>query len=205
MASPQPPARTQAKTMNAHEQAFLSARTFNKFKPDAVSDETLKQLYDLLKWGPTSLNAQPGRYVFLRTADAKQRLKPALSPGNTDKTMAAPVVVIVAMDTQFQEFLPAQVPAMPAARGMFDGNAALIQATAFRNSSLQGAYLIVAARLLGLDCGPMSGFDTAKVDAEFFPDGRWKSNFLINLGHGDASGNYPRGPRLPFETAVQLL
>lgn len=192
-------------TNPAFEQAFLSARTFNKFKPDAVSDETLKQLYDLLKWGPTSLNAQPGRYVFLRTAQAKQRLKPALSPGNADKTMAAPVVAIVAMDTQFHEFLPAQFPAMPAARGMFDGNAGLTQATAFRNSSLQGAYLIVAARLLGLDCGPMSGFDAAKVDAEFFPEGRWKSNFLINLGYGDASGNYPRGPRLPFETAVQLL
>ena len=119
--------------------------------------------------------------------------------------MAAPVVVLVAMDTQFHEFLPEQFPAMATAQALFAGNAALSQATAFRNSSLQGAYLMVAARLLGLDCGPMSGFDTAKVNAEFFPDGRWSANFLVNLGHGDASGNYPRGPRLPFDTAARLL
>jgi 3-hydroxypropanoate dehydrogenase len=119
--------------------------------------------------------------------------------------MAAPVVVIVAMDPKFHEHLPTQFPAMPGAQAMFAGNAALSEATAFRNSSLQGAYLMVAARLLGLDCGPMSGFDAAKVNAEFFPDGRWAANFLINIGHGDASGNYPRGPRLPFETAALIL
>ncbi len=188
----------------ALEQAFLSARTFNKFRPEPVTDFTLRELYDLLKWGPTSLNSQPGRYLFLRSDAAKQRLKPALSPGNADKTMAAPVVAIVAMDSQFHEHLPEQFPALPA-KPMFDGNAALTETTAFRNSSLQGAYLILAARMLGLDCGPMSGFDAAKVNAEFFPDGRWKANFLVNLGYGDASGNHPRGPRLPFETAVRVL
>lgn len=187
------------------DQIFLTARTYNKFKQVPVSDDTLHQLHDLMKWGPTSLNCQPGRYVFLRSEEAKQRLKPALSAGNADKTMLAPVVVIVATDTRFTDFLPEQFPAMPAARAMFDGNAALSEATAARNGTLQGAYLIIAARMLGLDCGPMSGFDAAKVNAEFFPDGRWKANFLINLGYGDASGNYPRGPRLPFETVAQVL
>jgi 3-hydroxypropanoate dehydrogenase len=186
------------------DQAFRAARTFNKFKPEPVSDATLHQIYELAKWGPTSVNAQPGRFVFLRSAAAKQRLKPALSPGNADKTMAAPVVVIVASDPRFYDHLPEQFKAFDA-KPMFEGNAALAQATAMRNSSLQGAYLILAARLLGLDCGPMSGFDNAKVDAEFFADGRWKSNFLVNLGYGDASGNYPRGPRLPFEVVTQLL
>jgi 3-hydroxypropanoate dehydrogenase len=190
---------------SAHALAFTEARTFNKFKPDPVSDDTLHQLYELMKWGPTSMNAQPGRYLFLRSEAAKQRLKPALSPGNVDKTMAAPVVVVVAMDPKFHEQLPTQFPAMPGAQAMFAGNAALSEATAFRNSSLQGAYLMVAARLLGLDCGPMSGFDAAKVNAEFFPDGRWAANFLVNIGHGDASGNHPRGPRLPFDTAARIL
>jgi 3-hydroxypropanoate dehydrogenase len=189
---------------HALAQTFLAARTFNRFKPDAVGDDTLRQLYELLKWGPTSLNAQPGRYVFLRSMAAKERLKPALSPGNVDKTMAAPVVVIVAMDLRFHDQLPEQFPALPA-KAMFDGNAALTQATAMRNSSMQGAYLILAARMLGLDCGPMSGFDAAKVDAEFFPDGLWKANFLVNLGFGDPAANHPRGPRLPFEFATRLL
>ena len=189
----------------AFEQVFTAARTFNTFKPDPVSDETLHALYELLKWGPTSMNAQPGRYLFLRSEAAKQRLKPALMPGNADKTMAAPVVVVVAMDTQFHQELPSQFPVMPQAQAMFAANAALSEATAFRNSSLQGAYLIVAARLLGLDCGPMSGFDAAKVNAEFFPDGRWATNFLVNLGHGDVAGNYPRGPRLPFDAVAKIL
>ena len=187
------------------DQIFRAARTFNKFKPDPVSDDTLHQLYELMKWGPTSMNAQPGRFLFLRSEAAKQRLKPALSPGNVDKTMAAPIVVVVAMDSQFHEFLPTQFPAMPNAQAMFSGNAALSEATAFRNGTLQGAYLIIAARMLGLDCGPMSGFDGAKVNAEFFPDGRWKANFLVNLGYGDASGNYPRAPRLAFEIGAQVL
>ena len=185
-------------------QAFTEARTFNRFRPDPVSDDTLQALYELLKWGPTSMNTQPGRYLFLRSMAAKQRLKPALSPGNADKTMAAPLVVLVAMDSRFYEHLPEQFKAFDA-RPMFEGNAALAEATAFRNGTLQGAYLIMAARLLGLDCGPMSGFDAAKANAEFFPDGRFKANFLINLGYGDPAGNYPRGPRLPFETVAQVL
>ncbi|MDE2146872.1 MAG: malonic semialdehyde reductase [Burkholderiales bacterium] len=188
----------------ALDQAFRTARTYNKFRPEPLDDATLHALYELLKWGPTSMNSQPGRYLFLRSEAAKQRLKPALSPGNADKTMAAPVVVVVAMDSRFHEHLPEQFPALPA-QAMFDGNAALAEATAFRNGTLQGAYLIVAARMLGLDCGPMSGFDAAKVNAEFFPDGRWRANFLVNLGRGDASGNYPRGPRLPFDAVARIL
>ncbi len=188
----------------ALDQAFRTARTYNKFRPEPLDDATLHALYELLKWGPTSMNSQPGRYLFLRSEAAKQRLKPALSPGNADKTMAAPVVVVVAMDSRFHEHLPEQFPALPA-KAMFDGNAALAEATAFRNGTLQGAYLIVAARMLGLDCGPMSGFDAAKVNAEFFPDGRWRANFLVNLGRGDASGNHPRGPRLPFDAVARIL
>ncbi|MDR3412014.1 MAG: malonic semialdehyde reductase [Formivibrio sp.] len=186
------------------QQVFTSARTFNKFTDQAVSDETLRQLYDLMRWGPTSMNTQPARYVFLRTHESRQRLFPALSPGNQAKTLAAPVTVIVAMDTRFFDQLPTQFPSYDA-KPMFEGNAALAQGTAFRNSTLQGAYLIIAARMLGLDCGPMSGFDADMVNAEFFPDGQLKANFLINMGYGDASGNHPRGPRLPFETVAQLL
>jgi nitroreductase len=186
------------------DQAFLQARTFNKFTDQPVSDEVLHQLYDLAKWGPTAMNSQPARFVFVRSAEAKARLKPSLSPNNADKTMAAPVTVIVATDSQFFEHLPTQFPAYDA-KPMFEGNPAMAQGTASLNGSLQGAYLIIAARMLGLDCGPMAGFDKTKVDAEFFADGRYKSSFLINLGYGDASGNHPRGPRLAFETAAQAL
>ena len=188
----------------ALKQLFFDARTFNKFQPRPVDDATLHQLVDLLKWAPTSMNAQPGRFVFVRSAEAKEKLRPALMGGNVDKTMAAPVTVIVAYDTEFHEHLPTQFPALPAARDMFHGNEGLRSITAVRNSSLQGAYLILAARSLGLDTGAMSGFDNAAVDAAFFPDGKWKSNFLINLGYGDASGNWPRGPRLPFHTVARI-
>ncbi|WP_348752685.1 malonic semialdehyde reductase [uncultured Aquincola sp.] len=194
---------TQALPTAALEQTFLNARTFHKFTNQPVSDDTLRQLYDLAKWGPTSMNCQPARYVFVRSAEAKARLAAALSPGNVAKTNAAPVTVIVAMDTRFFDHLPEQFPVMDA-KPMFEGNAGLAEATAQRNSALQGAYLIVAARQLGLDCGPMSGFDPAKVNAAFFPDGRYKVNFLINLGYGDASGNHPRGPRLPFDTVATI-
>lgn len=187
----------------ALEKTFTQARTFSKFSDRAVTDDTLHALYELAKWGPTSMNTQPARLVFVRSAEAKAQLLPALAPGNADKTMAAPVCVIVAMDSRFYEHLPEQFPAMNA-KPMFEGNAGLAESTAFRNSSLQAAYLIVAARQLGLDCGPMSGFDASKVDAAFFPDGRFKTNLLINLGYGDASGNYPRGPRLPFETVARI-
>ena len=189
----------------ALEQAFLTARTFSKFTQQEVSDDTLAQLYDLAKWGPTSMNCQPARLVFVRTAEAKAKLKPCLAPGNADKTIAAPVTVIVAQDSRFYEHLPTQFPANPNAQAMFAGNAALSDGTAFRNSSLQGAYLIMAARMLGLDCGPMSGFNAAALDAAFFPEGRYKSNFLINLGYGDASGLFPRGPRLALDEVCTFL
>jgi 3-hydroxypropanoate dehydrogenase len=189
---------------SALDQVFFNARTFNRYTERPVDDATLHAIYDLLRWGPTSMNCQPARYVFVRSTEAKARLKPVLSPGNVDKTMAAPVTVIVATDTRFFEHLPTQFPAFDA-QPMFAGNPALAQATAQRNGSLQGGYLIVAARMLGLDCGPMSGFDAAKLNAEFFPDGRWQANFLVNLGYGDAGGNYPRAPRLPFETVATIV
>ena len=188
----------------ALKQLFFDARTFNKFQPRPIDDATLHSLVDLMKWGPTSMNGQPGRLVFVRSAEAKEKLKGALMGGNVDKTMAAPVTAIVAYDTEFHEHLPTQFPAMPGARDMFHGNAGLIDTTGLRNSSLQGAYLILAARALGLAAGPMSGFNNAAVDAAFFPDGKWKSNFLINLGYGDAGGNHPRGPRLPFHTMARI-
>lgn len=184
--------------------AFRQARTFNKFRPEPVGEATLREIVALAQWGPTAMNGQPARYVFVSSPEAKQRLAPALAPGNLDKTMAAPVTVIVAADSRFYEHLPSQFPAVPGAREMFAGNAAMAAATASRDSHLQGAYFIIAARLLGLDCGPMGGFDNARLDAEFFPDGRLKSQFLINLGYGDASGNYPRGPRLGFEQMAQI-
>ncbi|MCB1961247.1 MAG: malonic semialdehyde reductase [Rhodocyclaceae bacterium] len=186
-------------------QAFTGARTFNAFSARAVDDETLLRLYDLLRWGPTSMNCQPARYVFVRSAEAKQRLTATLSPGNVAKTMAAPVTAIVAIDTRFYEHLPAQFPSAPGARASFADNPALAESTAMRNGSLQGAYLILAARLLGLDCGPMSGFDAAKLNAAFFPDGRYKVNFLVNIGYGDPRGNHPRGPRLAFDEAARIL
>ena len=186
------------------ERVFLNARTFNAFMSQPVTDETLEALYDLAKWGPTSMNAQPARFVFLRSPEAKQRLAPALSAGNLDKTMAAPVTVIVAQHTRFFDHLPTLFPAYDA-KPMFEANAALAESTAARNSALQGAYLIVAARMLGLDSGAMSGFDPAKVNAEFFPDGAHSTNFLINLGYGDDSKNHPRGIRLPFEEVCTIL
>lgn len=188
----------------ALEQSFLNARTFSKFTDQPVTDAVLEQLYELAKWGPTSMNSQPARLVFVRSPEAKAKLKLALSPGNVDKTLAAPVTAIVAMDSRFYDHLPEQFPAMDA-KPMFENNAALSEATAFRNSSLQGAYLIVAARQLGLDCGPMSGFDATKVNEQFFPDGRFKANFLVNLGYGAAGTTYPRGPRLAFGTACAIV
>lgn len=189
----------------ALQQTFLNARTFNTFTQEQVADDLLAQLYQLMKWGPTSMNSQPGHFVFVKTAEAKQRLNSTLLPGNQAKSLAAPVTVIIASDMEFYNHLPDQFPALPDAKAMFESNAALTKATADRNSSMQGAYLIIAARMLGLDCGPMSGFDNNAVDAEFFPEGRYKANFLINLGYGDNKGNYPRGPRLTFEEAVRII
>lgn len=195
---------TSAVSQDALDRAFLSARSFNAFSDQPVSDDTLRRLYDVMQWGPTSMNTQPARFVFLRTPEARERLVPALSPGNVEKTRKAPVTVIVAHDTRFFDHLPTQFKAYDA-KPMFEANDALAESTALRNSSLQGAYLIVAARLLGLDAGAMSGFDAAKLNAEFFPDGDWKVNFLVNLGYGDTTGNYPRGPRLGFEEVARLL
>ncbi|MBN8476680.1 malonic semialdehyde reductase [Sulfuritalea sp.] len=191
--------------LSALDQLFRQAHTFNKFADQPVAEDVIRELYELLKWGPTSMNAQPGRYVFLRPGSARERLIPAMIAANAEKTRKAPLTAIVAMDTCFFDHLPTQFKAYDA-RPMFAGNAPLAEATAFRNSSLQGAYLMLAARALGLDCGPMSGFDAAKVDAEFFPDGRWKSNFIVNMGYGlETGGHYPRGPRLAFEEAAQIL
>ena len=195
---------TQALNDAALDQILRAARTFNKFQDKPVSDETLKSLYELAKWGPTSMNCQPARIVFVRSAEAKAKLKQALMPGNVDKTMAAPVTAIVASDSHFFEYLPTQFPALPQAQAMFAGNATLAADTAFRNSSLQAAYLIIAGRALGLDSGAMSGFNPQVVNELFFADGRYKANLLINFGYGDASGNWPRGPRLGFDEVVRI-
>jgi len=183
---------------------FTEAHTHNNWLDKPVHTSTLKAVYDLARFAPTSANTQPARYVFVTSKEAKERLRPALAPGNVDKTMAAPATVIVAHDMEFYENLPKTFPQVDA-RSWFAGNDALIQSTAFRNGTLQGGYLILAARALGLDAGPMSGFDNAKVDAEFFPGGRIKSNFLINLGYGDASKLFPRNPRLEFDEVAQIL
>jgi 3-hydroxypropanoate dehydrogenase len=183
---------------------FRAARTHNGWLDKPVSDTLIHQIYDLMKWAPTSANSSPARFVFVRSAAAKERLLPAMAPGNLEKTRAAPVTVIIAHDTEFHEKLPTLFPQADA-RSWFAGNQTLIDTTAFRNGTLQGAYLIIAARALGLDAGPMSGFDNAKVDQEFFPDGKTKSNFVVNLGYGDHAKLFPRNPRLPFEEAAQIL
>lgn len=186
------------------DQLFREARTFSYFLPKPVAAETLHAIHELLKWGPTATNAQPGHFLFLVSPDSRERLKPALSTGNLAKTMAAPVTVVVAEDLNFHETLATKFP-HGNARAWFEGQPALIAETARRNSSLQGAYLMLAARALGLDCGPMSGFDAAKVDSEFFPEGRYRSNFLINLGYGDRSRLHARLPRLSFDEACRML
>jgi 3-hydroxypropanoate dehydrogenase len=186
------------------DQLFREARTHSAWLPKAVPVEMLKEIYELARMGPTSANSSPGRFVFITSAEAKERLVPALAPGNVEKTKLAPVTVIVAHDTEFHENLPRLFPHADM-RSYFVGNKALIEETAFRNSSLQGAYLMLAARALGLDCGPMSGFDSAKVNAEFFADGKWKANFLCNIGYGDHSKLFPRSPRLDFEESCKVL
>lgn len=197
---------------------FRKARTHSSWLPKPVPDAVLRELYDALKWGPTSANCCPARFVFLHSAAAKERLRPALAAGNVAKTMAAPVTVIVAYDLKFYEKLPKLFPHNPAMRDHFANNPQLVEITAKRNSSLQGAYMILAARALGLDCGPMSGFDNARVDEEFFaagkcedcgeeffPAGHVKSNFLCNLGYSDGSKLFPRSPRLEFSEACSLM
>ncbi len=186
---------------------FRNARTHRRFFDEPVTDAQLRRMHEILKWGPTSVNCQPMRVVFVRSKEAKERLKPALDAGNRDKTMRAPVTAIIAHDTLFYEHLPKLLPHSPNVIDSFRGaeKKALAEETAFRNGTLQGAYLILAARAVGLDCGPMSGFDNAKVDAAFFPDGRVKSNFLCNLGRGDPAGVSARSPRFAFEDVCTIL
>ncbi len=183
---------------------FRAARTHSRWQDREVSDVLLQAVYDLAKFGPTSANSNPMRVIFIRSPEAKARLRPALDSGNLEKTMAAPVTAIIGFDTRFYDHLPKLSPHVDA-RSWFVGKEKLIEQTAFRNGTLQGAYLMMAARALGLDCGPMSGFNNELVDREFFPDGRIKSNFLCNLAYGDASKLRPRAPRLDFEEACQLL
>ena len=185
------------------EQLFDNARTHNGFKAEPIPEATLHRLYDLLKWGPTSANCSPARFIFVTSPQAKDKLLPAMSAGNQDKTRQAPVTVIVGMDMAFYEKLPQLFPHADA-KPWFAGNQPMIDATAFRNSSLQGGYLILAARALGLDCGPMSGFDAAKVDAAFWAGTTVTTNFIVNLGHGDASKLFGRSPRLTFDEACRI-
>jgi 3-hydroxypropanoate dehydrogenase len=189
---------------DALDQLFRQARTHSAWLPKRVPVEVLHEVYELARWGPTSANSSPARFVFLESEAAKARLLPALSPGNVEKTKTAPVTVIVAWDTEFYEKLPQLFPHADM-RSYFVGKPSLIDETAMRNGSLQGGYFILAARALGLDCGPMSGFDQAKVNAEFFPDGKWKANFLCNLGYGDGGKLFPRNPRLEFSEACRVL
>lgn len=188
----------------ALDQLFLQARSIQHFADTPVSRETLEQLFTLAIQGPTAANSLPMRLVFVQSAEAKARLKPYLAPGNVDKTLAAPVTVIVAMDHDFPEQLPRFFP-FADARSWYVGNPALIAETAFRNSSLQGAYVLLAARALGLAAGPMSGFDAAGVDAEFFAGTQVHSNFLINLGYADGPAPHPRAPRPAFAEVAQVL
>ena len=203
----------------ALKQIFREARTHNAWLDKPVTEDLLRRLYDLMKWGPTSANGSPARFVFLRSRESRERLRPILAPGNIEKTMTAPVTVIVAYDLLFYEKLPKLFPHNPELRKLFAENPQLVEVTAKSNSSLQGAYLMIAARALGLDCGPMSGFDNARLDEEFFgagrecegceqeffPAGHVKSNFLCNLGYGDESKLFERGPRLSLNEACTLL
>lgn len=186
------------------EQLFTEARTQNGYLPQPVSDEQLRQLYELLKWGPTSANCSPARFLFVRSAEAKARLAACVSVGNVAKVQEAPVTVIVGMDLAFPDKLPQLFPHTDA-RAWFEGKPELVQSTAFRNSSLQGGYLIMAARALGLGTGPMSGFDAAKLDAEFWAGTTVKTNFICALGRGDPSKVKPRSPRLTFDEACRLV
>ena len=184
---------------------LLKARTQNGWLPTPVGDDQLRAIFDIMKFGPTSANSCPARFLFVRTPEAKARLLPALSAGNMEKTKQAPVTAIIGYDPRFYELLPRLFPHRPEMKNPYEANAQLAETVAFRNGTLQGAYFMIAARAVGLDVGGMSGFDNAKVDAEFFPDGRVKSNFLCNIGHGDPSKVLPRLPRLPFDEVCRIL
>jgi 3-hydroxypropanoate dehydrogenase len=184
---------------------FLGARSQNGWLDQPVDDALLRRIYEIARMAPTSANSQPMRVIFLKSREARERLRPALSPGNVDKTMAAPVTAIVAHDLEFYEQLPKLMPHIDAKSWFSNAPAEKKAHVAFQNGTLQGAYLMLAARALGLDVGPMGGFDSARVDAEFFPDGKWKSNFLLNLGHGDPAKLFPRNPRLSFDEACKIV
>lgn len=200
----------QALDRAAQAQLFTAARTVSQWQDRVVDEKTLRELYDLAKWAPTSMNSAPARLVFVTSAESKALLRPALAGGNVEKMMNAPATIIVASDPRFFEHLPELFPAYPTAREMYAENLTWAAETAFRNSSMQGAYLILAARALGLDCGPMSGFDNAKVDEAFFSEGQlegkgYRSNFLLNIGYGIDDSVFPRGARLSFEQAAVIL
>ena len=188
----------------ALDQLFRTARTANDFHDTPVEEATLRALYDLVKWAPTSANSSPARFVFVTSQEAKAKLAPALSEGNLAKTLAAPVTAIIAYDLDFHEKLPYLFPHTDA-KSWFDGPQENRQKPAFLNSTLQGAYLIMAARSLGLDAGPMTGFDAAKIDEAFFSGTALRTNFLINLGYGDTTGLFPRSPRLSFDEAARIV
>lgn len=186
-------------------QLFVEARSHNDFHDKAVTPEQITALYDLMKMAPTSANCSPARFVFVTSDAGKKRLLPFLMESNQPKTQAAPVCVIIAHDTKFYDLIPQLFPHDPGAREWFTGSEEFATQTAMRNGSLQGAYLMLAARALGLDVGPMSGFDAQGVDQEFFPDGRFKSNFLCNIGHGNMDAVFGRSPRLTFDEACQIV
>ena len=190
---------------DAIKQLFTEARTYSNWQDKGVAADTLRELYNLTIMGPTSMNTLPARFVFLTTPCAKQKLLPALAEGNHTKTLAAPVTVIVAHDSKFYAHLPELFPHMPGADQMFANDEPLSSITAFRNGTLQGAWLIMAARALGLDCGPMSGFDNNKTDEIFFSDNGWQSNFLVNIGYGAKEKLHDRGRRLSFDQACTLI
>lgn len=188
----------------ALDQLFRNARTFSGFHPHPIPDETIRELYELVKWGPTAFNAQPTRYVFVRSDEAKAKLAESLYGSNREKTLSAPLNVIVAYDLRFFEHLP-RLSASPNAKALFEKVPHIVEATALRNGSLQGAYLILAARALGLSVGVISGFDADALDRAFFSDGRYKVNFIVSLGHGDPASLRERGERLAFDEVVQVL
>jgi 3-hydroxypropanoate dehydrogenase len=185
-------------------QLFTEARTHNVWQDRHIDDAVLHQIYEAAKFGPTAANSCPMRVVFVKTAAEKARLVECVSPGNVDKTRSAPVTAIIAYDTAFHDQLPKLFPQVDA-RAWYAGNDAAIKSAAVMNSSLQGGYFILAARAMGLDCGPMAGFDAAKLNEAFFPDGKWAVNFLVNLGYGEASQLFPRNPRLSFDEACKIV
>jgi 3-hydroxypropanoate dehydrogenase len=195
---------SQSLEQSALAQLFIDARTHNSWQDKPVTDEQIKDLYELLKFAPTSVNCNPARFLFIKSPQAKERLLACVTPGNLEKTRAAPVTAIIGMDLDFYEQLPKLFPHVDA-KSWFVGKDAYIESTAFRNSALQGAYLTMAVRALGLDCGAMSGFDADKVNAEFFPDGRVKVNFLLNIGYGNSASLMPRQPRPSFAEVCRIL